>query len=173
MSIVSTSVRYSLIRTNERMWEMKNVGRRRDGVTRRRKMDRNKRRSFELRGRVIRGDGLGCALGYPTANLTRHYFHYHHVPDGVYFGFVNFGASRPPTRSLTGLPALAIVGVNKKVEVYILNWHKILYGRYLRMELIKKIRPLRSFTSPGALKSQIKKDIIVARRILSYQKNNF
>lgn len=113
---------------------------------------------YELRGRVIKGDGWGQRLGYPTANLTRHYFHYHPVSDGVYFGFVTLGAHE--------LPSLAIVGVNKKIEVYVLNWRQNLYGRYLHMRIVKKIRPLRSFATASSLKEQIKKDIAITRRIL-------
>lgn len=137
---------------------MKNVGRRHDGGKRRRKIGRDNRRLFELRGRVVRGDGWGRTLGYPTANITRHYFHYHPVPNGVYVGTVKLGRRC--------LPSLAIIGVNNKVEIYILGWRKNIYGRYLVMEIVKKIRPLRSFSSSDKLMLQIKKDIITARHIL-------
>ena len=116
------------------------------------------RRPREVRGRVIKGDGRGRVLGYPTANLTRHFFRRHPLPDGVYGGLVII--------SLRCYSALAIIGVDKKVEIYVLNWRRNLYGQYLRMVIIKKIRPLRLFKDSNKLKTRIKKDIAAARRIL-------
>lgn len=113
---------------------------------------------LKLRGRVVKGDGWGRMLGYPTANISRHYFHYHPVPRGVYVGTAKLGRRH--------FSALAIIGVNNKVEIHILGWRKNIYGRYLTMTLFKKIRPLRSFGTQEKLKLQIKKDIAVARRIL-------
>lgn len=113
---------------------------------------------LKLRGRVVRGDGWGRVLGYPTANLTRHYFHYHPVSSGVYVGTTKLGRRC--------FSSLAIIGVNNKVEIYILGWRKNIYGRYLTMALVKRIRPLRSFAADHKLRAQIKKDIIAARRIL-------
>jgi len=117
---------------------------------------------LELRGRVVKGGGWGRTLGYPTANIARHYFRYHPVPSGVYVGTAKLGRRC--------FLSLAIIGVSSKVEIHILDWRKNIYGRYLTMELIKKIRPLRSFDNQRTLRAQIKKDILAARRFMKLEK---
>ena len=58
---------------------------------------------------------------------------------------------------------------NKKVnvEVYILNFHKNIYGKYLEIQFVKLIRKDRKFPSLGLLAEQIKKDVSLAKKILS------
>ena len=101
---------------------------------------------------------MGRKLGYPTANLTRHYFRYHPVPRGVYAGWATVRGRRHQ--------ALGIVGVDSKVEVYVLDWQGTLYGQVLRMEIVEHLRPIRIFHSTIALQRQIARDIAQARRVL-------
>lgn len=98
-------------------------------------------------------------LGYPTANLDRHYFTHHPVPNGVYAGWTIIGAR--------AVRSAAVVGVDGKVEVHLLGWRGSVYGRRLTVRLIKFLRPLRSFRSAQTLRRQIVRDIAAANRFFA------
>lgn len=110
----------------------------------------------ELRGWVIRGDQQGRAIGYPTANLSRHYFRNHPVKAGVYVAEVIFGKRRQP--------AAAVIGVDNKLELHLLNWRGNLYGRYLCAILLKRLRSPRRFSSVTKLKQQIGRDVAAVQK---------
>ncbi len=122
-------------------------------------------RPVSILGRVIKGGSLAKKLGFPTANIDPH----HEVipPSGVYAvgvilnnrklnGVCNIGTK--PTFKSTG---------EKHIEVHIFNFQKNIYGKYLEIQFIKRIREERKFTSLSALAEQIKKDINIAQRIFS------
>lgn len=110
-----------------------------------------------LSGRVVRGDGVGRRLGYPTANLklparAR-------PPRGVW----RVTVSGP---SLAARPAVCNVGVRPTlggrrmvVEVHIPAWRGRLYGRVLTVAFESPIRAERRFTSLSALRAQIRRDV--------------
>ncbi|MBI4060542.1 MAG: riboflavin kinase [Elusimicrobia bacterium] len=110
-----------------------------------------------VRGRVVRGDGMGRTLGFPTANLK--------VPP----------VSRPPRgvwKVLVGGTTLGVrvgacnVGMRPTfggrrlvIEVHIPGFRGNLYGRILSLRFVSKIRSERRFPSLNALKAQIRKDV--------------
>jgi riboflavin kinase/FMN adenylyltransferase len=51
--------------------------------------------------------------------------------------------------------------------VHLLDFQQDLYGRFLRIEWIERIRDERRFPGADALKAQIARDIEEARRILA------
>jgi len=116
-------------------------------------------RGVSVFGKVIKGKAEGRILGYPTANVNP----CGEVipPSGVYAARVNFGKKI--------LTAMAYIGskptYNKKIknsypniEVYIFNFNKKIYGKYIEIEFLKKIRDERKFLSQDKLKKQIEKD---------------
>ena len=63
------------------------------------------------------------------------------------------------------LPSLIFIGAaetfgetEKKVEAHILDWHGDLYGKNLEVQIIKKIRDNKKFSSKESLIEQMKKD---------------
>ena len=118
-------------------------------------------RPYRLRGRVIRGSGIGRAMGAPTANLS--------LPpakllpgDGVYMVSV---------RSMSGRPGLLYVGRRptmgpgeRRVEVHVLDLEGDLYGEALDVELAGFVREDRAFSSPEELSRQMAADVERARR---------
>ena len=122
-------------------------------------------RPYCLAGEIIRGDGLGRQLGYPTANLdcqqlTR-------PPSGVYAvrasvrereldGVLNIG-TRPTLNHPT--PKL-------QVEAHFWNLEDDIYGDVLSLEIRGRIRDEQRFPDIDALKKQIKCDIQTAKSIL-------
>lgn len=122
-------------------------------------------RRVSVLGTVIKGDARGAKLGYPTANIDPH----HEVipPSGVYAVRVTFGRRRfggvcnigtKPTFKHTG---------ERHIEVYIFNFNRDIYGRYLELEFIKRIRGEKRYRASSALSARIKKDVIAAKKILS------
>jgi len=116
---------------------------------------------FQMRGEVVRGDGRGRDLGYPTANL---------VPDnslvcpghGIYVALadgscaaVNVGVR--PTFG-TGRAVL--------VEAHILDLEdNELYGHQLRVDFLARLRGERRFDSVEALVEQMGRDVERTREL--------
>ena len=110
-----------------------------------------------MRGRVVRGDGLGRKLGFPTANLKVPLSS--RPPRGVWKVLARgttlgerVGACNVGVRPTVG-------GVRLVVEVHIPSFRGNLYGRTLTLSFLSKIRPERRFATLGALKAQIRRDV--------------
>ncbi len=110
-----------------------------------------------VRGRVVRGDGLGRRLGFPTANLKVSLSA--RPPRGVWKVLARgttlgerVGACNVGVRPSLG-------GVRLVVEVHIPSFRGDLYGRTLTLSFVSKIRSERRFASLGALKAQIRRDV--------------
>ncbi|MEI6227973.1 MAG: bifunctional riboflavin kinase/FAD synthetase [Methylophilaceae bacterium] len=114
-------------------------------------------RPYTMSGKVVHGAKRGRELGYPTANV--HMRHERPALSGVY------------AVKLDGLPSVAnlgvrptIVGVPKLLlEVHVLDFSADIYGRHVQVEFLHKIRDEMKFDSLDALKTQIAKDVAVAR----------
>jgi riboflavin kinase / FMN adenylyltransferase len=122
---------------------------------------------YSLTGRVVRGQGVGKKLGFPTANLkiapTKI------VPPGVFAvrvtppsGKTKFGLCNAGTR-----PTLRGRG-EFSVEVHVLDFRGSLAGSVLRVEFLKKLRQEKKFSSLEALSAQIARDERAARRFFSH-----
>jgi riboflavin kinase/FMN adenylyltransferase len=122
-----------------------------------------------LSGEVVRGDGRGQGLGYPTANLA---FQYRPALPalGIYAGLV---AGTPGAPVATG----ALISVGRRptfhddgdvvVEANLLDWSGELYGRRLRLELVGRLRDERRFESAAELTAQMRRDEVQARAALA------
>ena len=119
-------------------------------------------RPFSLHGRVA--TGAGREIGFPTANIEidpRQALH----TDSVYAtrAYLNGQAHK----SVTNIGQRPTFGRNKRtVEVHILDYDSELYGRELKIDVIKRLRPEKQFDSPDQLKNQIAEDIKLSRVIL-------
>lgn len=120
-------------------------------------------RPVALYGTVVRGSGRGRALGFPTANLKLH----SHVlpPLGVYAVRVFFGKkARHGVMNLGRRPTFG--GGPLIAEVHLFNFSGKLKGHSLRVELMVRLRSERTFKSIEALKRQVTRDSIQARRLI-------
>jgi riboflavin kinase/FMN adenylyltransferase len=112
----------------------------------------------EVEGIVVRGDGRGRELGFPTANLA--------VPDdllvppdGVYAGW---SRNRPAAVSIGTNPHFD--GVERRVEAHLLDFDGDLYGGRLLVELWSRLREQRRFDSLEELVEAIGADVDETRR---------
>jgi riboflavin kinase/FMN adenylyltransferase len=107
----------------------------------------------EVEGIVVRGDGRGRELGFPTANLE--------VPqellvppDGVYAGAT---LDRRAAVSIGTNPHFD--GVERRVEAHLLDFDGDLYGQRLVVEIWSSIREQRRFDSLEELVATIGADV--------------
>lgn len=121
-------------------------------------------RPYAVLGQVVKGDGRGAQIGFPTANLETKASLL--PPEGVYpvqvreegkktlyQGVLNYG--RRPTFKQGSAPVL---------EVFLLDYRGDLYGASLEVLFYPRIREERAFSGVDALRFQIAKDVESARR---------
>lgn len=121
-------------------------------------------RAYAITGVVVKGDGRGRGLGFPTANIApKHSI----IPaDGVYAvrffvrekfydGIANVGMR--PTFDEKRLT----------IEVHILDFDEDIYGEEISLYFLGRIREERKFKSPDDLVRQIASDIRTARKMLA------
>ncbi|MFD8495519.1 bifunctional riboflavin kinase/FAD synthetase [Amycolatopsis sp. NPDC059657] len=124
-------------------------------------------RPHRLEGIVVKGDGRGHDLGYPTANLSTPRFAA--VPaDGVYSCW--FTRSADPSRKL---PAAVSVGTNptfsgreRTVEAFVLDIDEDFYGQHVALDFVAKLRDQVKFSSSEELVKQIDDDVVRTRKAL-------
>ena len=108
-----------------------------------------------IEGGVEHGRRLGRELGFPTANMA--------VPDsvtaadGVYYSRVEVDGTRYDAMSNLGSNP-SVGGAVRHLETHIFGFGGSLYGRTLRVELVRKIRDERRFATIGELRAQIARD---------------
>jgi len=122
-------------------------------------------RPFMLHGRVIHGDGRGRTLGFPTANLD---YDAEVLPaTGVYatWSLGKFGKVMSVT-NVGSAPTFA--RKNLRVECFLLDFSRDLYGELLTLQFVDRIRSEQKFSDITVLKKQIEDDIR-QRRILIAQ----
>ncbi|HNY38161.1 MAG TPA: riboflavin biosynthesis protein RibF [Petrotogaceae bacterium] len=127
-------------------------------------------RSWSVEGRVYEDRHVGFKLGFPTANIDFREKEFVISPKyGVYlvksslpgysrtfWGLMNVGL-RPTYRENLNGP---------KVEVYFMDFFGDLYGKHLKVEVIKYLREEMMFGSEKDLISQMIKDEDTARKLV-------
>jgi len=123
-------------------------------------------RPFAIYGTVVRGDGRGRALGYPTANLDPH--NEAVPPDGVYAGWVFTDGEPIPGVVSIGTRATfhREAGSARVVEVHLIGRSEGLYGRDVEVQFAGYLRRQETFESADGLKAQIARDVEAARELL-------
>ena len=129
-------------------------------------------RDYAVVGRVVRGDGRGRDLGYPTANLA---FDAPVAlpPDGIYAVRVGCGGRNllEPDRRADGAASLGVRptfadGGARILEVNLFGLNEDLYGRRLRVEFVRRLRGEKRFANAAALIRQMGRDVARARMVL-------
>ena len=108
-----------------------------------------------LSGPVVHGNEIGRTLGTPTANLL--------VPEGVIAPAVGVYATRAVLpggtyRAVTNVGTRPTVNADRRavtVEPWILDFSGDLYGKTIRLEFYKRLRPERKFAGVEELRAAI------------------
>jgi riboflavin kinase / FMN adenylyltransferase len=119
-------------------------------------------RPYSLRGPVVRGDGRGRSLGFPTANI--------HVPEdekllpleGVYVVTATLRRGTFPGVLHLG-PRPMFAGSPPSIELHILDFDADIYGEEVRIDFQARLRDIHRFATIDALIDAIREDCERAR----------
>src|SRR6266581_2811619 len=115
-------------------------------------------RSYSLTGRVVRGDGLGKQLGFPTANLDVKALAL--PPKGVYAVHAEVaGKAWRAVLNIGTRPTLQNPNPQMQVEAHLLDFQGDLYGQELEITFLDKLREEKKFASRAELREQIGRDV--------------
>jgi riboflavin kinase / FMN adenylyltransferase len=113
---------------------------------------------YRLKGEVIKGKQLGRTLGFPTANL-KYDTNFQSLSTGVYFTVIEYDSSLYKGITSVGFnPTIEPVGDSIKIETYILDFDKYIYGEVISVYFVSRMRSEVKFNSLEELTSQLKKD---------------
>ena len=120
---------------------------------------------YTLTGTVVHGQKLGRRLGIPTANLR--------LPEGL--GIPRFGVYAccvlidgiryPAVTNIGTRPTVEGQGIT--VEPWILDYSGDLYDREITIEFYKFLRPEQKFPSLEALQTEIRRNAVQTRELVS------
>jgi riboflavin kinase / FMN adenylyltransferase len=113
---------------------------------------------YTVWGKVRDGEKRGKRLGFPTANIHLH----KHISEGVYISDVATKGKKYIAATFIGR-AVTYGGKVYKLESYLLDFHKNIYGSWMTVRLYKKLRGNMKFQSELLLKEQIEKDVRATR----------
>jgi riboflavin kinase/FMN adenylyltransferase len=122
-------------------------------------------RPYSLTAGVVRGEGRGRSLGFPTANLGPPGGDKLIPPPGVYAVRV-----RIDEESYAGMmhqgERPTFPGSSALMEVHVIDFECDLTGRRLQVEYLERIRGVRRFDGPERLREQLVRDRERSRRIV-------
>ena len=123
-------------------------------------------RPYSMRGLVVKGDGRGRQLGFPTANLAGFPSEKLLPPPGVY-------AVRGLTRggmhdgALHLGPRPTFQGAPPSVELHLMDFDGDLYGEEVRVDFVRRLRGVKPFDSAEGLIRQMRTDVDEASHVLA------
>jgi riboflavin kinase/FMN adenylyltransferase len=135
-------------------------------------------RPHRVEGVVVRGDGRGKGMGYPTANVAPP-MHSAIPADGVYAAWFTVLGHGPETGTVVPgkrYSAAVSVGTNptfsgrtRTVEAFVLDANADLYGQHVAVDFVARIRGQKKFSSVEDLIEAMGRDTEKARVILAAQ----
>lgn len=114
---------------------------------------------FTIAGFVKKNRGRGRTLGFPTANIDI-------APDlseGIFIGYTELSGKQLPSLVFIGA-SVTFDEIDKKAEIFILDHKQELYGNFIEVQIVKKLRDNIKFASKDELVEQMKKDEQEARK---------
>lgn len=112
---------------------------------------------YMLTGTIVRGNGIGKTIGYPTANIhiveeyklipkSGSYIIRSYLNGGKVFGMMNIGKN--PT----------VNGQKQTIEVHFFDINQDLYGQEVQISLLSYLRDEKKFPTVEILKNQLQQD---------------
>lgn len=120
---------------------------------------------YHIRGKVIKGNGIGKNINFPTANISLKDNNKIIPMDGVYAVTIHL-----EKRNFRGMANIGfrptVKGKNRTIEIHIFDFKKDIYGLSLKINFIKNIRNEIKFDNLKELEVQLNKDKYKATKIL-------
>ncbi len=122
-------------------------------------------RPYTFCGRIGYGQQRGRTIGFPTANI---FLHRHVSPLlGVFAVFLH-GINEQPLAGVANLGTRPTIDNNQLLlEVHVLDFNEKIYGRYVEVEFVNKLRSEQKFASFEELRQQIEIDVQSARDLFN------
>jgi riboflavin kinase / FMN adenylyltransferase len=122
-------------------------------------------RDYSISGRVVRGLGLGRKLGFPTANVNLKRLQ---APvDGIFAARVT-GLSSVPLCGVASVGTRPTIGGGRALlEVMIFDFDRDIYGRYITVHFVKRLRAEQHFADLASMQRQMRIDVDAARAALT------
>jgi riboflavin kinase/FMN adenylyltransferase len=125
---------------------------------------------YSITGIVSKGKQLGRTIGFPTANIKIEDENKLIPSIGVYiaksyfkgkpiYGMMNIG-TRP-----------TVDGSNQSIEIHFFDFKEDIYSQEITVTFLKRMRDEQKFDSIDALKAQLNKDMINAKKYLNLTSN--
>lgn len=115
-----------------------------------------------LRGKVVKGMQRGKDLGFPTANIAVHSA----IEEGIYLAKVIVQKQTYNALTFIG-KAVTFNETQVKAESYLLDFSGDLYGKYITVQILKKLRGNKKFDSAESLVVQMNEDVLNARKFFA------
>jgi riboflavin kinase/FMN adenylyltransferase len=123
-------------------------------------------RPYSLTAPVVPGAGRGRTIGYRTINLKLPDGRKLLPPDGVYAVQIEWARGTGGGMMHQG-PRPTFGDARRSLEVHLFDGEPDLYGQMVKLRWIARLREIRTFTSPQALKRQLDKDFAAAKAALT------
>jgi len=121
---------------------------------------------YFIDGTVVRGDGRGHTIGFPTANLCSE--NELVPPRGVYATTATIGGVVRPSITNIGVRPTVDASGRETIETHVFDLDSDLYGSPVRLGFVQRVRDERAFESLDALKAQIAADCDRARVLFDH-----
>ncbi|HUR93745.1 MAG TPA: bifunctional riboflavin kinase/FAD synthetase [Gemmatimonadales bacterium] len=123
-------------------------------------------RPYQVSGQVCEGERRGRLLGAPTINLSDLPPQKLLPPDGVYAVRVEWRGGRAEGMMNQG-PKPTFQDGRRTLEAHLFDFEGDLYGEWVRIEWVERLRDVERFASVEALQQQLERDRIRARAVLA------
>jgi riboflavin kinase/FMN adenylyltransferase len=123
-------------------------------------------RPYSVVGRVGEGERRGRLLGVPTINLSELSPRKLLPPDGVYAVFVEWRGGRAGGMMNQG-PRPTFQDGRRVLEAHLFDFDGDLYGEWVRIEWVARLRDIERFDSVEHLKKQLQSDRSRALAVLA------
>jgi len=118
-------------------------------------------RNYSMCGRVVHGDKRGRTLDFPTANI---FLHRQKTPISGVFAVRMFGILDKSLFGIANIGSRPTVGGSRPIlEVHLFDFNQNVYGYYVKVEFLHKLRDEKLFNSFDELKAQIEQDVANAK----------
>jgi riboflavin kinase/FMN adenylyltransferase len=117
-------------------------------------------------GQVVAGERRGRLLGVPTINLAEVPPDKLLPPDGVYAVWVEWRGGRTGGMMNQG-PKPTFQDGRRSLEAHLFGFEGDLYGEWVRIEWVERLRDVRRFAGVEQLQEQLERDRARAQAVLA------
>jgi riboflavin kinase/FMN adenylyltransferase len=122
-------------------------------------------RNYRMSGKVIEGNRLGRELGFPTANVNLR--RRQSAVMGIFAVRVS-GLHREPLDAVASVGTRPTFGGSRPMlEVHLFDFDEDIYGKYIHVDFIARLRSEEKFDDVKDLIEQMHRDAAMARKILA------